>query len=956
MQCLSGQETMQLTLAAEHADYKERITRSFPEPFLLESITFESDVQLQKSEFFYLTELHEGMLVTPTVLCKAVSYLRKKKKFESIIVQLSAGTYGKKLHIKLMGYWTLQALKLHGFMLGKDKYRQFYLMEPGEPFDEEKHKLSVQRLKEIFNNEGYFNNKLISKLEYDELTKSIIVHLTLRPKERFGLGNITLILHENECIDSEQAHQLEQDVYKRFFNRMSKNKYTKEYINKETRSLKRFLAARGFLHVPIELQEQVDLDRSKVDLTFSLELHRKKEFIFKGNEFFTDTQLLDALLLFGQAAWLLPGTILQQELEQVYRKKGFWNVAITAHEACDSYTFTISEGSRAIVKKVTLKRVANFDPVKLAKTHFSHCIKQKEFDDEQLTKATDALLNWYVEQGFLDAKIIKQEFIPLDHQNFELVLFIDEGDRTNLTSITIEPLKELEDLGPFLTFKQQKSPVPFFMKEIQEQRKWLNDYLEKKGHKHAQITPEFKRDGTSMALTWKIVTNEMRGKFGKTIMLGSNTFPFEYVMRELQYKEGDPWDQTKIKNSLLRLRRLDVFDTINLNPYEMIQTDADQALMLKLLKEDPFELRTRAGFAIQQMNKQLKNAGLTYRVGGTFYIKNPFNVADLFNIDADFTRSQRTFVVQYMRPWIFDCPIRTMIQGYNNMYQQPGLINRKENLYEVTNQGALVHFMRGFPNIDTGIKIGIDLAKTLMRNEDMPVPDRFARKVARAINFEPELLNKKIPYVLIEPSLVMDYVDNKLQPRQGGFTLLTIKSMIPFDSRIGRKSIFTRLLAEQSWFIPFWRAVLGLRIRFGHIWYKKLSHVLPSERFYLGGANSIRSYETDRCPPLGRLESDDGCCVQFVQQGGKSMVNFNGELRFPLFSKMDGVLFQDLGALDGETIFQSCTLKSVLAGTGFGIRYYTPLGPIRFDVAWKWKRSNPEELRYAWFLTIGQAF
>jgi len=89
--------------------------------------------------------------------------------------------------------------------------------------------------------------------------------------------------------------------------------------------------------------------------------------------------------------------------------------------------------------------------------------------------------------------------------------------------------------------------------------------------------------------------------------------------------------------------------------------------------------------------------------------------------------------------------------------------------------------------------------------------------------------------------------------------------------------------------------------------------------------------------------------------GGKTMVNANIEVRFPIYGDAGAVIFQDLGALSSSGI-KGIGKKGLLAGTGFGLRYNTPIGPLRFDIGWKWSLDKPFDRSYAWFLTFGNAF
>jgi outer membrane protein assembly factor BamA len=219
------------------------------------------------------------------------------------------------------------------------------------------------------------------------------------------------------------------------------------------------------------------------------------------------------------------------------------------------------------------------------------------------------------------------------------------------------------------------------------------------------------------------------------------------------------------------------------------------------------------------------------------------------------------------------------------------------------------------------------------------------------------MIGRGIPYVFVEPTMMISTLDNGLQPTKGSFTLITLKGMVPVGG-IPLAESFVRLSAEQSFFVPINKVVAAFRLRCGHIFNKKFERIMPVERFFLGGANSIRGYETDFAPPLGRYRDEkcDGRSKeQIVPQGGRSMVNANLELRFPIIGSLGGVLFQDAGALH-DSLVAYVHAKDVAAASGFGLRYQTPVGPLRFDAGWRWGSKSVPLRRFVWFLGFGSAF
>jgi outer membrane translocation and assembly module TamA len=124
-----------------------------------------------------------------------------------------------------------------------------------------------------------------------------------------------------------------------------------------------------------------------------------------------------------------------------------------------------------------------------------------------------------------------------------------------------------------------------------------------------------------------------------------------------------------------------------------------------------------------------------------------------------------------------------------------------------------------------------------------------------------------------------------------------------------------------------------------------------SERFYAGGDTTVRGFALDR---LGRPDTFDNAGFP---KGGHALIIFNSELRIPVWRAFETVGFLDVGNVFAR--LEDINLGQLRGGAGFGVRYRSPLGPIRVDLGFKLSRLNypdRKEPLTALHISLGQAF
>jgi len=197
----------------------------------------------------------------------------------------------------------------------------------------------------------------------------------------------------------------------------------------------------------------------------------------------------------------------------------------------------------------------------------------------------------------------------------------------------------------------------------------------------------------------------------------------------------------------------------------------------------------------------------------------------------------------------------------------------------------------------------------------------------------------------LSPALLLDLRDDVFNPHKGSLYGITLKEAL---RELGSQADFSKLTVQGGWFIPVDTSVIALSARAGMAWpFRSTLDVPLHERFYVGGSTTVRGFTQDAIGP-----SAPDLNGNLIPQGGASMAVFNVELRINPGEGLGFVLFTDAGNVWPN---QEIDLKDLRASYGAGIRYGTPVGPLRIDYGQKIHRlpgESPGEIHF----NIGNTF
>lgn len=454
-----------------------------------------------------------------------------------------------------------------------------------------------------------------------------------------------------------------------------------------------------------------------------------------------------------------------------------------------------------------------------------------------------------------------------------------------------------------------------------------------------------------------VTTAGPRAKFDSIRVEGETTLDEKYIIRETGIEKRDYFSESAMRDAQREVFKHHLFRLALVSIPEQPQ-DSTLNVLLRV-KELPLRsIQLRFGIGeFDRLDEPISvyNFYKLFRAQTTWIYRNVRGRGEQFSASAKYSYYDRKLSAEYLFPYVYNTKSSIAI---NPFYQF-----RDERSYDITTLGLVNSFGYEYSESLTGTfsyEFGI--------NDESNV-----RSFEQAIRTE-VIPDSILSYNISSFNFNLYYAKNLRRGRSG----LIIQPFLELSGLFGESTYsFQKTSLEVRKYTELnSNLVLATRIRGGAIYYAKQDSLPSDVRYYLGGTNSVRGWGTQDLGPKREVVTVDTTGSQpktyysYLPIGGKVQLNFNIELR----QELDGFLkgFGMAAFLDGGQVwrgFSGIDPSNIQFGVGGGIRYESPIGPIRVDIGYK-VNPNDQDLqkfsngvdngswtdRWGLHFSIGQAF
>ena len=606
-----------------------------------------------------------------------------------------------------------------------------------------------------------------------------------------------------------------------------------------------------------------------------------------------------------------------KKVKKLYADEGYYlaevdGVAEKRTAAELRIVFRIVEGKKIRIKEIRFEGNLAFSAKKLRSVmetsedwFLSWLTGAGIYKEEVLKNDTSLIADLYFNNGYVNVKVGEPKVaIMKNREGLVVDIGITEGDqfRTGTLDFKGDMLESQEQLARKLTMK---TGDVFSRAAVRNEVIALTDLYADKGYAFANVNPltKINNDSKTVNLTFEMEKGD-KVTIDRISVNGNAKTRDKVVRRELKLAEGDLYSSTAIRKSRQNLMNLGFFEEANISS---AKGSANDKLNLNVeVKEKPTGTFSVGG----------GYSSLDGLVGqGSVQQANFLGLGLKANAAATIGGKSQNYNVGVTDPYFMDS---RWTLGFD--------VYRSERDYiDYTRRATGGDIKAGYPLSDTVNTFWVYKYEDLkIFNESLALKESIQKGQVLAPASSSTTSS-------ITGSINRNSTDYRLDPTTG-----MINSLSAEFAGIGGTNRFARYIGNTTLFFPaFWNTVISLRGEMGYI--QSIGKEIPiDEKFYLGGINSLRGYASRTVSPFQRsapVPSDltgHASAPVNLFLGGEAEAFFNAEYHFPLLKEagLKGLVFFDVG---NSYASLSDMFSAWQASYGFGVRWFSPMGPLRLE-------------------------
>ena len=779
-------------------------------------------------------------------------------------------------------------------------------------FSEENLAKSVSELKQALAHNGYFQAKIVPSVVRRPGSFEVVVTFAIDSGSRYTISDITFA--GNGPVPASE-------LLKKMKTRAA-SPYSLAKLDKDLPRIKALYASLGYPRAEVEPAPEVFfVEEGTVSLPIKISTGEQVQIVISG------AKIPVALV---RPIW--EGPIFEEWGESEgearilgnLRAKGYIFASVRSSiekiENGIRVSYAVSRGKKYRITKLVFEGNRNLpaDEIKRQLAVEDSIRVFGGIDGRKVFELPDELEVLYQSLGFPDVQV-NLHFRETD-SSAVAIYGIEEGRQRRAKSVDFQGAS-LVSAAVLQKQISLKEGGPYFTASVQRDIRVLETYYLNQGIRGTRIEAHSAPAGEDeFAVTYSIregIPTRIQGVF----ISGNLVTRKSTVMREMKIKAGDPAWMDKIMASRASLEKLAMFSEVRMEEVPLAPGFENLVVRLREGERNLVGLGVGLETRDELTTSSILSANLRPRATAEFMRSNIFGVAANASLVSQFSLAEKRLIATWEQPHLlFGLRVPTYVSAW---------IEEEDRIsFGYKRQGVSI----------SGIK-------TIFWDLTLLAALKYARTTLYFLNVAPNEIDREFyPYsaTSVETSFIREKRDDPFNPTRGYFSSLSLEYAFPL---FNTESDFLKMAFKfQHYFRLVPRLVFGSTFRLG----LGVGRMPIHERFFAGGSNSFRGQQFDELGPKDPVSEKP--------VGGKAMVLFNFELVFPLISTLPdlaGAVFYDAG-----NVFASRNdfgLNALEHAVGGGVRYRTPLGPVRLELAWN--LTNPTRRnKPLFFITIGNLF